>query len=44
MRTLAIIAGFKAFVNQAKENHLAYCKSVVEKAEAKNQPKKEENK
>ena len=29
---LAIVAAFKAFVTQAKENHLNYCKSVVAKA------------
>jgi hypothetical protein len=44
MIKLAIVAGIKAFVQQAKQNHLDYCKSVVAKAEAKSQPKEKESK
>ena len=38
----AIITGFKAFIQQAKQNHYDYCKKVVEKTE--NQNNKKENK
>jgi hypothetical protein len=30
---LAITAALKAFIKQAKTNHLNYCKKVVEKSE-----------
>ena len=38
---LAIVAAFKAFVDQAKRNRYEYCKRVVDKVEGKPQQKKE---
>ena len=36
---LAIVAAFKAFVKQAQDNHLDYCKAYVKKHEAKPEAK-----